>query len=124
MSLDELRSVLDDALSRGKVYIHVDPSIDGVDLPPPLMQRERVPLVIAWQAPHIDLQLGEQGIAATLRFSGNPYRCVVPWPALLAVISDHPVAQRQQPPLQVMEGGSENNAKVPRERPHLKFVDD
>lgn len=124
MNLDELRDVLDDALSRGKVYIHVDPTIAGVDLPSALMSRERVPLVIAWQAPHIDLQLDEDGIAATLRFSGNPYRCVVPWPALLAVISDHPVAQRQQPPLQVMQGGSENNAKVPRERPALKLVDD
>ena len=124
MKSEQLRQVLEDALSRGKVYIHVNTRVDGVDLPQVLMGRERVPLVVAWRAPDIDLQLGDDHVAATLRFSGEPYRCIVPWHALLAVIADHPIALPEEPTLQVMQGGGDEKEKNRRDRPGLKLISD
>ena len=124
MKRDQLRQVLEDALSRGKVYIHVNTHVDGVDLPAALMSRERVPLVVAWRAPDIDLHLGDEHIAATLRFSGQPYRCIVPWHALLAVIADHPIALSEEPALQVMQGGGDEKEENRQDRPTLKLISD
>ena len=124
MKHEQIRQVLEDALSRGKVYIHVNTRVDGVDLPQVLLGRERVPLVVAWRAPNINLDLGEEHIAATLRFSGEPYRCIIPWHALLAVVADHPIAAHQEPSLQVMEGGGDEKDKSNRDRPSLKLVND
>ena len=70
MNQEQLQQALEDALSRGKVYIHINPRLGGVELPEHLMDRQSVPLVIAWQAPGIDLVLGDDRIEATLRFGG------------------------------------------------------
>jgi stringent starvation protein B len=124
MKGEQLRRILEDALSRGKVYIHVNALAEGVDLPQALMGRERVPLVVAWRAPDINLDLGEDQIMATLRFSSEPYRCVIPWGAVLAVIADHPIAKPQEPSLHVVQGGSDKNEESDRERPGLKLIRD
>ena len=128
MNRDKVRALLEEALNRGKVYLHVNPKVEGVSLPPSLMARDRVPLVVAWGAPGIELDLGETVIAATLRFSGEPFRCVIPWASLLAIISAHPqpaaAEAKASPRLEVMEGGS-SEAKEKREgRPKLKLLDD
>jgi len=122
MNQEQLREALEDALSRGKVYIHINPRLDGVALPDHLMERQSVPLVIAWQAPGIDLELGTQRIEATLRFGGEPFRCCVPWGALLAIVADHPSAPPQEPELQVLQGRSEAKTDKARSRPALKLI--
>ena len=124
MKIEQLRHLLEDALGRGKVYLHVNPRVEGVVLPESLMHRERVPLVVAWRAPDIELDLGETVIAATLRFSGKPFRCVIPWAALLAIISDQPSQAETSPRLEVVPGGSTPQEKKPRQRPQLKLLDD
>ena len=124
MSKNRLRTLLIEALDRGKVYIHVNPRVDGVDLPVSLMGRERVPLIVAWRAPQIDLQLGEHTIDATLRFAGQPYRCVIPWAALVAIISDHPQSPEASVKLRVVDGGSEAAEQTERTRPTLKLLED
>ena len=128
MNRDKVRSLLEEALNRGKVYLHVNPSVEGVSLPASLMGRDRVPLVVAWGAPGIELDLGDEVIAATLRFSGEPFRCVIPWPSLLAIISAHPepapARPQKSPRLEVVEGGSDERKEKREGRPRLKLLDD
>jgi len=122
MTADELRDALEDALSRGKVYVHLNPNIDGVVLPSHLMDRDSVPLVMAWQAPGIDLVLGVERIEATLRFGGKPFRCCIPWRALLAIVADHPGTVDREPELQVLQGHDEGKSDASRPRPSLKLI--
>ena len=122
MTSDELRDALEDALSRGKVYVHLNPRIHGVVLPSHLMDRDSVPLVMAWQAPGIDLVLGVERIEATLRFGGKPFRCCIPWSALLAIVADHPGQVEHEPELQVLQGDSAGKSMVKRPRPSLKLI--
>mgnify|MGYP001197813889 FL=1 len=122
MTADELRDALEDALSRGKVYVHLNPKIDGVILPSHLMDRDSVPLVMAWQAPGIDLVLGVERIEATLRFGGKPFRCCIPWRSLLAIVADHPGEADREPELQGLQGHDERNSDVSRPRPSLKLI--
>lgn len=106
MTPSELRHLLEEALEHGKVYIHVDTRIDGVVVPAKLLDRARVPLVIAWRYPGIDLQIGEAGVDATLRFQGDAFRCHVPWSALLAIVGGAPkgAVVSTQPELRVLPG--------------------
>jgi len=122
MTSDELRDALEEALSRGKVYVHLNPSVDGVVLPSHLMDRDSVPLVMAWQAPGIDLVLGSERIEATLRFGGKPFRCCIPWAALLAIVADHPGEVETEPELQVLQGHNEGKSTPTRTRPSLKLI--
>jgi stringent starvation protein B len=126
MNQEQLQQALEDALSRGKVYIHINPRLEGVELPEHLMDRQSVPLVIAWQAPGIDLVLGKERVEATLRFGGEPFRCCVPWAALLAIVADHAGAQvqepAQEPELEVLQGRSEAKTDSARTRPALKLI--
>lgn len=124
MTPEKLRAALEEALGRGKVYIHLDPQVDGVSLPSHLMDRESVPLVIAWQAPGIDLALGAERIEATLRFGGTPFRCLVPWEALLAIVADHVPEPKTAPDFTVLEGHSDGRSTPPRPRPALKLIKD
>jgi hypothetical protein len=77
-----------------------------VVVPENLLGRARVPLVIAWRYPGIDLQIGDDGVDATLRFQGDPFRCHVPWAALLAIVGGAPkgAVVSTQPELRVLTG--------------------
>ena len=86
------------------------------------MDRDSVPLVMAWQAPGIDLVLGAERIEATLRFGGKPFRCCIPWGALLAIVADHPGGVEREPELQVLQGHSEGKSTPTRPRPSLKLI--
>lgn len=90
-SIAEYRRLLDAALAQGKVYIHLDARVAGVELPDGLLGQKRVPLVLSRRYPEIELDLGDEAIAATLRFKGVPHRCRVPWVALLAILPTAPV---------------------------------
>jgi hypothetical protein len=110
MTPSELRHLLEEALQHGKVYIHVDTRVAGVVVPGTLLDRARVPLVIAWRYPGIDLQISDPGVDATLRFKGDPFRCHVPWSALLAIVGGAPQGAlvSTQPELRVLSGDVES----------------
>ncbi|MBM65474.1 MAG: hypothetical protein CMH55_04475 [Myxococcales bacterium] len=133
-SIAEYRRLLDAALAQGKVYIHLDARVAGVDLPEGLVGQKRVPLVLSRRYPQIELDLGDEAIAATLRFKGVPHRCRIPWVALLAILptapvpgfdlpsADGPAKQAEAPQLQVLEGDGTGEKK--KERPRLRLVQD
>ena len=116
MTPEKLRAALEEALGRGKVYIHLDPQVDGVSLPSHLMDRESVPLVIAWQAPGIDLALGAERIEATLRFGARPF-AVWSRGRRFGDRGDHVPEPKPAPDFTVLEGHSDGRSTPPRPRP-------
>ena len=133
-SIAEYRRLLDAALAQGKVYIHLDARVAGVDLPESLVGQKRVPLVLSRRYPQIELDLGDEAIAATLRFKGVPHRCRIPWVALLAILptapvpgfdlpsAESPAKQSSAPQLEVLEGDGSGEKRAGRSR--LRLVQD
>ena len=71
------------------VYVNFDPRRDGVLVPPQLKRQPRVVLQYGMNMaiPIPDLDVGEEGIGATLSFDRMPTWTFVPWSAVFAIVS-------------------------------------
>lgn len=71
------------------VFVNFDPRRDGVVVPAHLKRQPRVVLQygLNMRIPIPDLDIGEDGIGATLSFEGRPTWTFVPWTAVFAIIS-------------------------------------
>jgi stringent starvation protein B len=72
------------------VNVHLDPRIDGVVLPPQLRRQKRILLQygLNMRIPIPDLDVGDEGIGATLSFNRIATWTFVPWAAVFAVLSE------------------------------------
>ena len=84
------RELVEKLLADGPVLVHVDARRNDVSVPggfrsdPKLVLRFGYGLTPAI----VDLGIDGEGIAGTLTFGGVPHRCVLPWPAIYAVVSE------------------------------------
>jgi stringent starvation protein B len=71
------------------VFVNFDPRRDGVVVPAHLKRQPRVVLQygLNMRIPIPDLDVGEDGVGATLSFEGRPTWTFVPWTAVFAIIS-------------------------------------
>jgi len=71
------------------VFVNFDPRRDGVVVPAHLKRQPRVVLQygLNMRIPIPDLDVGEEGIGATLSFDRAPTWTFVPWSAVFAIIS-------------------------------------
>lgn len=83
---DVMLALLEQAES---VFVNFDPRRDGVVVPPHLKRQPRVVLQygLNMRIPIPDLDVGEEGIGATLSFDRMPTWTFVPWSAVFAIIS-------------------------------------
>jgi hypothetical protein len=83
----EKKQVLETLLARGDAYIHLDPRADGVCVPSHLQRQAALVLVVGLEMPIPipDLRIDQDGIAATLSFSGRLHPCFVPWRSVYAI---------------------------------------
>lgn len=83
---DVMLALLEQAES---VFVNFDPRRDGVVVPPNLKRQPRVVLQygLNMRIPIPDLDVGEEGIGATLSFDRMPTWTFVPWSAVFAIIS-------------------------------------
>jgi len=76
-------------LERGSVYMHLDPRVPGVEVPPAYHGDFHLILEIGYdmviQIP--DLDIGDDFLVATLSFARRPFRCRIPWGAVFAAIA-------------------------------------
>lgn len=72
------------------VFVHFDPRCDGVVLPPHLRKQPRVVLQygLNMPVPIPDLEVGEDGLGATLSFARTPTWTFVPWTAVFAIVNE------------------------------------
>jgi hypothetical protein len=77
-------------LERASVFVHLDPRMEPVEVPPWLKGQPQLILQIglnlAVDIP--DLEVNETGIACTLSFSRRPHYCRVPWTAVYALVGE------------------------------------
>lgn len=77
-------------LERSSVYVHLDPRRSGAVVPPSFKKQAQLVLQIGLNMAVAipDLRFDEDGMSCTLSFSRSPFFCVVPWPAIFAMVGD------------------------------------
>jgi hypothetical protein len=84
------KAVALDLLTRGDMYIHLDPRPLGVSVPLHLRKQPelvlQVGLNMAVAIP--DLQVEDEGIVCTLSFNRRPWYCRLPWEAIYALVPE------------------------------------
>ena len=122
---DLLRALYDWIGDNGMTpHILVDAAADGVDVPDQAVQKGKVILNID-EAAVMDLELGNDWLIFSARFSGKQYNVSVPVEAVLAIYSKENgqgmmFAQDEETP--PPDGSDPDTAIKPAKRPHLKIV--
>jgi len=82
--------VLLELLRHGSVFVHLDPRLEGVVVPPWLAEQPQLVLQLGYDLPIPidDLAVDAQGWRATLSFNRSPFLCTVPWAAVFAVVDE------------------------------------
>ena len=94
--LPSKKEVLETYLERDSARLFLDPRKDGVVVPKHLAKQAELVLRIGLdlRPPIPDLEIGDDGVTATLSFNKMPFRCTLPWSAMFAIISDEAVDNR------------------------------
>lgn len=84
------RDVANQLLRKGSLFIHLDPRVADVIVPPWLRHQAQLVLQVGLNMPIPinDLRVDENGIFGTLSFSRTPFACNVPWNAIFALVGD------------------------------------
>ena len=84
------RDVANQLLRKGSLFIHLDPRVSDVVVPPWLRHQAQLVLQVGLDMPIPipDLRVDEDGIFGTLSFSRTPFACNVPWSAIFALVGD------------------------------------
>jgi stringent starvation protein B len=105
-------------------HVLVDAAVEGVEVPDQAVQKGKVILNIAGAAVH-DLEMGNEWVIFSARFSGRRHSVRVPVEAILAIYSKENgqgmmFAQDDEPiPPTGPDGGPQ---PIPTKRPHLTVV--
>jgi hypothetical protein len=84
------RDVANMLLRKGSLFIHLDPRVTDVMVPPWLRHQAQLVLQVGYDMPIPipDLRVDEGGVMGTLSFSRTPFSCSVPWSAVFALVGD------------------------------------
>jgi stringent starvation protein B len=88
--MPDKKSVMGKLLEDGPVLVHLDPRAPEVMVPLNHRADPRLVLRFGYQLtpPIPDLSLEEQALVGTLTFRGVPFKCVIPWPAVFALVGE------------------------------------
>lgn len=77
-------------LSKGTLYVHLDPRIKDVVVPAWLQHQCQLVLQFGYNMtiPIPDLCVDDQGVRGTLSFSRTPFHCDMPWDSVFALVGD------------------------------------
>jgi stringent starvation protein B len=77
-------------LERSSVYVHLDPRLAPVVVPPWFKKQPQLVLQIGLNmpVPIPDLRLDDDGMSCTLSFNRSPFFCVVPWVSVFAMVGE------------------------------------
>jgi stringent starvation protein B len=75
-------------LERTSVFVHLDPRVEAVVVPPGFKKQAQLVLQVGLNmpVPIRDLHLDDDGMTCTLSFNRTPFFCVVPWSSVYAVV--------------------------------------
>lgn len=77
-------------LLKGTAFVHLDPRLEDVVVPPWFKNQPQLVLQVGidMPVPIRDLRVDDVGVLATLSFKGSPYTCHVPWESVFALVGD------------------------------------
>lgn len=84
------RELIEELLGAGPVLVHVDARRPDAHVPERFRDDPKLVLRFGYdlRPSIIDLSLDDSAISGTLTFGGVPHRCVLPWQAVYAVVSE------------------------------------
>ncbi len=112
------RKFIEEGLARGKVQIRLDARRPGVRVPEHLLGDCALALNVSEQFPDTNMVVNDRGIAATLRFSKVPFRCLLPWSSVWGAVAPGTDTLHVWPPDLPLElGGPERSADAAEPAP-------
>lgn len=74
-------------LEKGMTMVHLDARRDGVTVPKHFVGQQDLRLNLSYRFAGSQMEVGDEGIEATLTFGGNPFRVCIPFMAVYALTS-------------------------------------
>jgi stringent starvation protein B len=77
-------------LEQASVFVHVDPRIPDVRVPPWFKRQPQLVLQIGLNmpVPIPDLDVSDHGLSCTLSFNRSPFLCQIPWSSVFALVGE------------------------------------
>lgn len=112
-------------LEQASMYIHLDPRAASVQVPASFKNQPQLVLQVGLNmaVPIRDLNVDEQGLSCTLSFNRTPFFCVIPWPAVFALVGENGQAMVWAEDVPAEVAAQAQAQKAPEKaRPHLRSV--
>jgi hypothetical protein len=119
------------SLETGKTQVRLDARRPGCAVPEHLADQLQLALNLSWRFPDSNMVIDDQGVTASLRFSGRSFRCHLPWVAIWGLaLADDPnlrvwpidLPPELGGPPRTPEGVWTETSATPFARPHLSVV--
>jgi stringent starvation protein B len=109
------------------MYIHLDPRADSVHVPSSFKNQPQLVLQVGLNMAVAipDLHVDEQCLSCTLSFNRTPFFCMIPWPAVFALVGENGQAMvwaEDVPPEVAAQAQAQKAPDKPRT--HLRSVGD
>ena len=112
-------------LEQASMYIHLDPRVGSVQVPPGFKNQPQLVLQVGLNMAVAipDLHVDEQGLSCTLSFNRTPFFCMIPWPAVFALVGENGQAMVWAEDVPAEVAAQAQAQKAPEKpRTHLRSV--
>ena len=112
-------------LEQASMYIHLDPRADSVQVPTSFKNQPQLVLQVGLNMAVAipDLHVDEQGLSCTLSFNRTPFLCMIPWPAVFALVGENGQAMVWAEDVPAEVAAQAQAQKAPEKpRAHLRSV--
>ena len=114
-------------LEQASMYIHLDPRAGSVQVPASFKNQPQLVLQVGLNMAVAipDLHVDDQGLSCTLSFNRTPFFCMIPWPAVFALVGENGQAMVWAEDVPAEVAAQAQAQKAPEKpRTHLRSVGD
>ncbi|MEO8918925.1 MAG: ClpXP protease specificity-enhancing factor SspB [Polyangiaceae bacterium] len=112
-------------LEQSSIYVHLDPRPEAVQVPAWFKKQPQLVLQVGLNmaVPIPDLNVDERGLSCTLSFNRAPFFCMIPWPAVFALVGENGRAMVWAEDVPAEVAAQAQTQKAPEKaRSHLRAV--
>ena len=114
------KAMLLTSLDAGKTQVRLDARRAGCALPEHLSDQLQLALNLSWRFPDTNMVIDDEGVSASLRFSGKSFRCHLPWSAIWGLaLADDPNLRIWPIDLPAELGGPPRSPEVAADAPAI-----
>jgi len=114
-------------LEQASMYIHLDPRAGSVQVPASFKNQPQLVLQVGLNMAVAipDLHVDDHGLSCTLSFNRTPFFCMIPWPAVFALVGENGQAMVWAEDVPAEVAAQAQAQKAPEKpRTHLRSVGD